>query len=215
MNPKLTSHASQRVIERCSIRPEVLEALIRSGATAVIEMLSAARYAHHLFYSPEDIEWFVALIENSKQIRTIMPAEWEQHRVRLTKAQKRSVRRKALEWERKGGFSAVPPQPKAGKAASSAQFVHLPGVKVTVSYILDGCTLSKNLGRTHAEHGTPDDWTRHAEVHRWFKQQITEAGIPIGAIMDCRVTMKSGECRDGWCLLENLLMTPEEIATCA
>jgi len=227
MKPKLTTHASQRIAERCSIRQEVLISMIIDGATAVIEMLSAAKYAHHLFYSPEDMEWFVAIIKNSRQILTVMPADWEQDRVLITNAQKRSVRKRALEWEKKGAKSSkilldhsihsisTPLANGTTNVASLGEAIGLPGWKVIISYTLNGCPLAKNLGRTAIEHGVPDEWVKPSEVHDWVKQQLIEAGIPIRAIKDCRVEKKSGVPLDGWSLLENLPMTQEEIAACA
>lgn len=216
MKPKITHHAAERLAQRCSTRPEALVAMIHAGATAIIEMLAAAKFAHHLFYSPEDMEWLVAIVKNSKQILTVIPVGWEQNRVTVTAAQKRSVRKKALEWERQGGLvsSALHPSPvKAPSAGVTSS--GLPGWKVIVSYTIDGCPLSKNLGRTDAGHGTPEDWVEHGEVHRWVKQRLMETGIPIRAINGCRVEKKSGVPCDGWALLENLPMTPEEIQACS
>jgi hypothetical protein len=217
MKPKITQHAALRLEERTSIRPEALVAMIKAGATSVIEMLAAAKYAHHLFYSPEDMDWYVAIVKNSRQILTVMPAGYEQKRVRITAAQKRSVRRKALDWERQGGLSAAPLEQPAAQASnvSSGTTNGLPGWKVIVSYTLDGCPLSKNLGRTNEAHGTPEDWSEHGEVHHWLKKRLMDTGIPVRAIRTFRVEKKSGEPLDGWHLLENLPLTPEEIDDCA
>ena len=227
MKPKLTTHASQRIAERCSIRQEVLIGMIIDGATAVIEMLSAAKYAHHLFYSPEDMEWFVAIVKNSRQILTVMPADWEQDRVLITNAQKRSVRKRALECERKGAKSSKMPLDHSIHSISTplatgtthvakpSESIGLPGWKVIISYTLDGCPLAKNLGRTAVEHGAPDDWVKPSEVHDWVKQRLVETEIPVRAIRGIRLEKKSGVPMDGWSLLENLPMTQEEIAACA
>ena len=190
-------------------------------------MLSAAKYAHHLFYSPEDMEWFVAIIKNSRQILTVMPADWEQDRVLITNAQKRSVRRKALEWERKGAKSSkmhldhsihsnsTPLIPVNTLAAKPSESIGLPGWKVIIGYTLNGCHFAKNLGRTMEDHGSPDDWNKPGEVHDWLKQRLVDIEIPVRAIRGIRVEKKSGSPLDGWALLENLPMTQEEIAACA
>ncbi len=213
MKPKLTIHASQRISERCSLRPEVLIGMIVCGATAVIEMLSAAKYAHHLFYSPKDMEWFVAIVKNSRQILTVMPADWEQDRVLITNAQKRSVRKKALDWERKGASKAS----ASGEAMNIklGESMGLPGWKVIISYTRNGHPHTKNLGRTAPEHGTPDDWSWPGQVHDWVKERLVESGISIRTIKGIRLEKKSDGPMDGWSLLENLPMTQEEIAACA
>jgi hypothetical protein len=227
MKPKLTTHASQRIAERCSIHPDVLIGMIIDGATAVIEMLSAAKYAHHLFYSPEDMEWFVAIIKNSRQILTVMPADWEQDRVLITNAQKRSVRKRALEWERKGAKSSkmhvdhsiqsisTPLVTGTTHVAKPIESIGLPGWKVIISYTLNGCHLAKNLVRTTEDHGSPDDWSKPGEVHDWVKQRLVETEIPVRAIRGIQLEKKSGSPLDGWTLLEYLPMTQEEIAACA
>jgi hypothetical protein len=115
----------------------------------------------------------------------------------------------------KNASETKPVNPATGKVETPAPPpvtvpIPLPGWKVVVHYNKGGRNHMKNLGRSPAEYGDPEDWMMPGPIHGWLKEKLVKDGISFTSIECLMVERKDGmEQVDQ--LLEHLPLTQEEI----
>lgn len=212
----LTTHAEQRTIERCSLSVEDLKRYLDNGLTIPLAFAKGGRIAKRLLYSAPDQTWFVVVQDTTDGVViTVLPLDYLKDRIPFTAAQKRSVRRRNIDFLAKPSEGQPTSISNVTKDPEPAPLPLRPqtGWRIRITFTIEGQTRVTALPRTLPEHGEPADWAQPGHVHGWLRDRILENGIPFRAIHG--LTACRGKAfTEAACLLEHLPLTQAEIDSC-
>lgn len=218
----LTRHARERVQERSSLSLREVRRLLDDTATIQIGVARGGRQSHRLFYSIPDEAWFVAMQDaDDGGVLTTLPLDYYINlHGPVTALARRQARKLARQWQAQRAREASPltnPPVEHATASPNATPVEPPAPaatwKVHVTVSSNGSVASHSLGRTEPAFGEPDSWDDQHPVHAWFRERFIALGVSYKYLLHVR--LERGKLhRDGGMLVENMIMTAEELEAC-
>jgi hypothetical protein len=218
----LTVHAAMRLKERCHLSLDDVKCLLDSGATVQVSAQRAAQLTHRLFFSSIDDAWFVAVQDiNDGGVLTTLPLEYFINlHGKVPAAYRRSARRLATDVAKMRAAAKKDQDGPPAEAVLSHPEVNATGVeqpkpaqtwRLSVCYEAGNSVTHKNLGRTLAAFGNPENWTKDSSIHSWLRSLLTAKNIPVTKIRSM-IAYQGKISFTADCLVENLILTESEIA---
>lgn len=213
---KLTLHARKRITERSMMSRTIVSKLMRDNATVVFSFMKGAKFSKHLIYSEKNDSYYIAVVKTDGPMLTFMPEEYSQERDFISSEHKTEAKRLAIEWrtnreKRKREKAAA----KVEEAIGSGMILDSSKTGIWIAVNYQSGTVSKfvTLGKSPSDIPPPSNWgSSTSPIHQWVKAHLELQEIhPVSVNSFMIRYSKKDEWRYADALLENMILTPEEV----